>query len=159
VKRTRTSLARRAIVWTASGVLSFSAAAWGVGLFQVYWASSAVNERLFVGVVYGIAEISSRSSRHANSPPLPGAHALGFTLHQEWWPPRNRHRWRFVLPLWIPAAGAALTLGAVSFVSRRERTRAGAGHCSFCAYDLSGITGPCPECGSEREPDARRGRV
>lgn len=38
--------------------------------------------------------------------------------------------------------------------SRREAGLARNGLCTACGYDLTGITGPCPECGKERERGA-----
>jgi len=58
----------------------------------------------------------------------------------------------------IPAAYLALPLSilpAMWFVNRlRRRSRAGAGRCANCGYDLRGSPGRCPECGSNAAPAA-----
>ncbi len=42
--------------------------------------------------------------------------------------------------------GLALGLVAVRFGGRQQPD---ARKCSHCGYDLTGITGPCPECGNQ----------
>jgi hypothetical protein len=54
------------------------------------------------------------------------------------------------LPLWIPASAAAIVLVPLGLVEMTTRRRLREGACRSCAYDLTGITGPCPECGKER---------
>ncbi|HZW06485.1 MAG TPA: hypothetical protein VFF65_05125 [Phycisphaerales bacterium] len=46
-------------------------------------------------------------------------------------------------------AGIAFIIGRI--VRRRSRRQARVITCPSCAYDLTGITGPCPECGKERQ--------
>lgn len=48
----------------------------------------------------------------------------------------------YAVPLWMLAFGT----GRLSRARRRRR-----GLCPRCAYDLHGVTGPCPECGTPRE--------
>lgn len=62
--------------------------------------------------------------------------------------------WLMELPLWVPTLAAALVLVPVWAIRRTARKRFGAGRCGQCAYDLTGITGPCPECGREQEQKA-----
>jgi hypothetical protein len=47
-------------------------------------------------------------------------------------------------------AGAFALAHQGSLMGRRWWRR-GRGRCPVCAYDLTGLTGPCPECGKERE--------
>lgn len=59
-----------------------------------------------------------------------------------------------IIPLWSGIAldtlafgiGWWLSLAGLSAV--RGRVRAGRGHCAACEYDLTGNSGPCPECGT-----------
>ncbi|MFG0284780.1 MAG: hypothetical protein ACF8R7_10205, partial [Phycisphaerales bacterium JB039] len=38
----------------------------------------------------------------------------------------------------------------LTFLPLRRRLRARRGRCPKCNYDLAGLAGPCPECGTER---------
>jgi hypothetical protein len=67
--------------------------------------------------------------------------------------------WALVAPLWIPATLAGTTFCAVSHHRRHERARMRLGACVACAYDLTGITGPCPECGSKNDVQAMYGET
>jgi hypothetical protein len=59
------------------------------------------------------------------------------------------------LPFWcIGALGAVLLILDKAFCSR-----AAVVNCSACTYDLTGITGPCPECGATPKPKSTRSRV
>lgn len=54
----------------------------------------------------------------------------------------------------IVYASANIGAAAVAAVRRRQLDRYNAGHCTFCGYDLSGVSGEiCPECG--RGPSVR----
>jgi hypothetical protein len=76
-----------------------------------------------------------------------GQDLLGYHTNQ-----KMPGRWAFVAPLWMPSTGAAGVLAALWFVAHAgRRGRQLAGKCTGCGYDLSGLTGPCPECGKERE--------
>ena len=57
--------------------------------------------------------------------------------------------WFLQFPIWFVAAAAALVLGPMWFVGRKVRRWRDAGRCPSCGYDLTGTTGPCPECGGE----------
>ena len=54
--------------------------------------------------------------------------------------------WHAVVPLWIPAVVSASILSVPWTWKRRSHI----GHCPTCGYDLTGIDGVCPECGSPR---------
>ncbi len=64
-------------------------------------------------------------------------------------PPGSRLnvRWQLMVPLYP----FFLALGIPAFLMLRndwrQRRRARIGKCRNCGYDISGITGPCPECG------------
>lgn len=51
-----------------------------------------------------------------------------------------------MVPHWMLLCLTALPL-AVWLTVFVARARIPAGHCRFCRYDRTGITGPCPECG------------
>ena len=61
---------------------------------------------------------------------------------------------RHWFPYWVPAAvfAAAPAARIIIVVSRRRahRTRARAGACPSCGYDLRATPGRCPECGTMR---------
>lgn len=61
---------------------------------------------------------------------------------------------RLVLPLWLPLMASATALWLLWRVGFERRQLALVGRCSGCGYDLAGITGPCPECGTEQERKA-----
>ncbi len=54
-------------------------------------------------------------------------------------------------PLWIPLA-IAFTMLTISarpwFLRARTASRLRRGRCTACGYDLTGLTGRCPECGT-----------
>lgn len=56
----------------------------------------------------------------------------------------------FVLPMWIPLA-ISIVLACLVVARLASAPRRSAENCVSCAYDLTGITGPCPECGKERQ--------
>lgn len=58
------------------------------------------------------------------------------------------------IPLW--AIAVPFVLGAVWFFWRGRRPLPG--HCRKCGYDLTGITGPCPECGLEERGSVSQSR-
>jgi len=59
-------------------------------------------------------------------------------------------------PIWRGLAAGTVVFSLVILAvhqvagnaNRLRRPRLG--RCSYCGYDLTGITGPCPECGTER---------
>jgi hypothetical protein len=60
---------------------------------------------------------------------------------------RYRHTW-IVFPFWLPA-GLLATCGVLPIVRGPVRRwwRTMKGLCIYCAYDLRGSHGKCPECG------------
>lgn len=61
------------------------------------------------------------------------------------------------IPLW--SIGVPLLIaGGVSTMHRR-RTALQGPLCPACGYDLTGIAGPCPECGATPTPKSTRSRV
>jgi hypothetical protein len=57
-----------------------------------------------------------------------------------------------VVPMWFPAASAAIVPVLWLRRRQRERRRVAAGCCSRCGYDLRATPGRCPECGREAGP-------
>ena len=51
------------------------------------------------------------------------------------------------LPLYIPFTLLALPAAFLFYRDRRHVRWAREGRCVWCGYDLSGVTGTCPECG------------
>lgn len=153
------SLLRRIVMCTAGVVLVLSALGLWVSASETRWnpqnpGAGAVG----VGLVRGSLEM------HNWMPFGRGPDAGEFScVHRYprnwWWPDQSGFvlshqtsrgiRWSVMIPLWIPAAGAALVLVAGFSFGRRARARARVrrGLCPACGYDLTGIHGVCPECG------------
>lgn len=55
-----------------------------------------------------------------------------------------------LIPLWIPALGAAMVAVGAWIVDWWLRERKHDGHCRTCGYNLPGIDGPRPECGKRQ---------
>jgi len=143
VRRTRNSLLRRVVMWTARVVLVVSVAGWVASLHYWEWnAGPRAIVRLAVGELRVLGG-EEKATRWRDK--VTGVQVLRFP---------SGTSWEVVLPLWIPTAAATSAHVATYFVSRRSRRWRCAGRCSACGYDLTGITGPCPECGSERETEA-----
>lgn len=54
-----------------------------------------------------------------------------------------------IIPMWIPLGGSIIPTALVPVaMALRARRRAARGHCRACGYDLGGVAGPCPECGT-----------
>ena len=66
----------------------------------------------------------------------------------------NRPRLALRITLMVLSAVSAILLLVAVFRSGRSTLWYFMSKCVACGYDLSGITGPCPECGSERENKA-----
>ncbi|MCC7387300.1 MAG: hypothetical protein IT431_00885 [Phycisphaerales bacterium] len=162
---------RRVVMLAAGVVLAISSAAWVTSLFRVHWASPIAPGRFGpplrqtpnASLENGLAIFCNEQTT------VSGWQAWGFSREHYWWPkskffyyvhPRNRGpRWGICIPLWIPAACSGLTLGGLLVIGRRGRALARKGHCPTCNYDLTGITGVCPECGMsvDASPRQRRG--
>ncbi len=56
------------------------------------------------------------------------------------------------VPFWFLAAATAVPAAVAFARGRRRRGRAEANVCFDCGYDLRGITGRCPECGTLPTP-------
>lgn len=149
-------------MWAAGVVLILSVAAWVTSHFRVQWAASAppgpfglpLRQTPHASLEYGLATLSNENTT------VSGWEVWGFTREHYWWPKnsffyyvnaRNTPpQWGVFIPIWIPAACSGLTLGAMIMIGRRGRAFTRVGHCPTCHYDLTGIDGVCPECGSER---------
>lgn len=143
MRRTRTSLLRRTVMWAAGVVPVVSVAAWLASLFGVGWGFST-------GVV-GVSEGAFIVFRQRQSNPYPSGWITGeASLYQHWWPWDLWSPGLVIVPLWLPATLAAVSLTWTSLVGRHARVQRRRGFCPSCGYDLTGLTGPCPECGRER---------
>ena len=60
-----------------------------------------------------------------------------------------------IIPLWtmviVMSLGSVITWCLVGGTRLFEAR----GHCVKCGYDLAGIDGPCPECGTNQSPLAK----
>jgi hypothetical protein len=157
VRRTRVSLLRRAVMWGAGVVLTVSVVAWVLSMFR---PSLAIPYPRWTRLFLAEGGLEVRRTM------IPGeSHWTGYVgLYHSWWPRarlkeapivvdmsrltmRNGVTGHIFVPLWIPLAASCGVLVTARLVS----CGVPAGICPSCSYDLSGITGPCPECGSERE--------
>jgi len=159
MKCTRTSLLRRVVMWAAGVVLVVSVGACAASLFRVGWQSDdgAFNIEAEGGFLIVF--------NHASPQPPTGWRCEGVRLHLRWWPrsgsgfwstsaghPSGVPRlWMVYIPLWMPLLASGLALWSTFLIGRTARLRTVRGLCPTCRYDLTGITGPCPECGKERE--------
>jgi hypothetical protein len=146
---------RRIVISTAVMVLVVSAAAWMVSFFSVTWLEPGF-PALRVSLSRGVLWIHNQGAMGPSA--VSGWRVHGWDWSLRWWHgglgfvewTRGKDGVPFfglLVPLWMPAAAAALVLACTWFVGRSSRRNAGAGLCPTCAYDLTGITGPCPECG------------
>jgi len=159
MKLARTNLLRRTVMWAAGVVLVVSVAAWVVSLFSVKWLDAGF-PALSVSLDNGVMQIHNHGPSGPSS--RPGWHALGHDRPRLWWPsgvewvewvraPDGTLFFDVFVPLWIPGAAAAILLAPTWFAAHRERRRCQLHSCTTCRYDLTGITGPCPECGGEKQ--------
>ncbi|HZW06480.1 MAG TPA: hypothetical protein VFF65_05100 [Phycisphaerales bacterium] len=147
MRRTRTNLLRRAVMWTAGLVLVVSVAAWLGSVAGWEWRAgprlvlilTCGEVRALVGAVDSIGWEYDSAGVAWPLWRLPKLIEVG-----SW------DLWALIMPLWVPAMVASAVLGGMCL---RDLVigRAAAGCCRACAYDLTGITGPCPECGKERK--------
>ncbi len=148
-------------MWMAVVVLVASIVGWSASYFAVQWTGRS---EVAVALRAGELRVSSWASlvdlgEYGEHSPLPrrGWQASPFRWPRIWrWRPTWLSAsgvWLVSLPLWIPAAAAAVVLGVAWRGGRRARARAG--RCEHCGYDLTGIVGACPECGFARRADRR----
>jgi hypothetical protein len=63
---------------------------------------------------------------------------------------RKRGRsWAVGTPIYVPLAPIAISTIVLFFRDRRRVRWRREGRCVGCGYDLSGVSGTCPECGRE----------
>jgi len=138
---------RRTVMWAAGVVVGFSALAMAISLFNVWYTWKT---ELIVHLCGGGLFVSGMESSFG-----PGFHSGGFMEFSgwSWWPDLDRSppggEWWLEVPLWMPAAASALVLAPGMVMSRARLGRSRGGHCGSCGYDLTGITGPCPEFGKK----------
>ncbi len=58
--------------------------------------------------------------------------------------------WYAIVPHWLLAACAAMLTAGSHLLVLRQRRLDSEGCCAQCGYDLSGLSGACPECGTAR---------
>jgi hypothetical protein len=58
--------------------------------------------------------------------------------------------WYAIVPHWFLAASAAMLTAGSHLLVLRQRRLDSEGCCARCGYDLSGLSGACPECGTAR---------
>jgi hypothetical protein len=85
--------------------------------------------------------------------PGPGWHIEGERRIPEW---RWKVRWstelriqQIAVPLYLPLAVLALPTVWLFYRDRRSVRWSREGRCAGCGYDLSGVSGKCPECGRD----------
>jgi hypothetical protein len=155
-----------AAAWAMSGWIGFEAMyCWvGSGRVSPSWTAS-------IGIVAGrsVIEWSGGDLMYyppESSPPgwtavwgeLPRTDSFGRPTDRSWkWTPE---RWLDVggpgayqgyqyIPLWMPLLVTALPAGWLFHRDRRSVRWSREGRCVGCGYDLSGVSGKCPECGRE----------
>ena len=167
----RTSLLHRIVMWAAGVVLGLSVAGLVACAFRGWWPLSPSGSSVYVGLDSGCLWMAN--VRPATSDGTPGSAVVGMDDPHWWWPGETgfvemssliadevvspasgKLLWGVVLPLWMPATASGAVLVGLWVVGVHQRRRAMAGHCNRCGYDLSGIIGPCPECGREKEREA-----
>jgi hypothetical protein len=149
MRRTRTDELRREVMCAAGAVLALSVALWVASLWGIRWEAKGGESVLLSG-----GWVMAVDMGYPQGPA--GWHMRRFHWPLSWpegvlceWTARRKIVW---VPLWIPAYAAALVLVPMWLVGRSRRRKHPGVLCPSCAYDLTSITGPCPECGSEREP-------
>jgi hypothetical protein len=60
-------------------------------------------------------------------------------------------QWHVAIPLWLPFVVAVAFAAGLWRLDRRRPP----GCCARCGYDLTGITGACPECGGKPDSGLR----
>jgi hypothetical protein len=149
MRRTRTILLRRAVI-CAAGLFVFALGLSLTSAFFVLWSPDGYNA---VTLYDGQASVMGCGQ----GPWQPGwrfGEFSGIDWEGPSWHVASRNNYVIQLPMWIPMAFAGVALVTSAALWRRDcsyNTRARRGRCLSCGYDLSGITGPCPECGKERK--------
>jgi hypothetical protein len=84
------------------------------------------------------------------NPLEPGWHWDFQSSGTQWlsWPSRSQWGGAYV-PLWVPLLTVAAATAALWYLDRRSVRWSHEGRCVGCGYDLSGVSGKCPECGRE----------
>jgi hypothetical protein len=138
---------RQAVIWAAGVGFAISASAWVGSLWLVSWGSGNGG-----GVLLMRGEVIVCNNYPGFLPP--GWNAAGLV-----WPPEflGLPTWSADGPFWLlsinlcwPVAIMAALFGASVLFWKRNCASSEAAHCPTCNYDLTGIDGVCPECGSER---------
>ena len=144
MRDTRTSLLRRAVMWAAGVVLVMSVAALPVSRLGVSWCGA--DRQWWAALREGQVWVGHPAS---GGPGASVPHGWSTRWQPALWVPAAgaRRGWWHRVHLWTPlvAGGAVLLAGWATGL--RALKVAPSGFCSVCHYDLSGITGPCPECG------------
>jgi hypothetical protein len=60
---------------------------------------------------------------------------------------KRGHSWAVGAPLYVPLAPLALSTIVLLSLDRQAVRWSREGRCLGCGYDLSGVSGKCPECG------------
>lgn len=156
----RRGIFRRIAASTATLTLLLSVATWALSMFRPKLAMPYPRWTTIV-LLEGGVEIHRTM--------LPGeSRWIGYVgPYHSWWPrarlrtatvvedmsrltTRKAVTGRVFVPLWIPIAGSCMALVFVRFMSRDALPS----QCPSCAYDLTGINGACPECGTHRPPNS-----
>ena len=106
------------------------------------WAYTVVVRSGLVGVSSS-EEISGIKSNWTSDPVRPGE-SFGRRFHFGF---KNVSAWFVIVPLWAPAAAAAVPAAGAFWYMRRKWLGRQQGLCPTCAYDLRATPGRCPECG------------
>jgi len=159
VTRTCTSLLHRIVMWAAGVVLVVSVVAWvtslaNIGCIQGDGVGAWLHRgELHLNNLAAHAPFEMERGWHVEGLAWPrwrwpvGEHVLGF--YDEVRPPGI---WRVQIPLWVAITLAAVAFTPAYFAGYKGRRWRATRHCTTCRYDLTGLTGPCPECGKERQP-------
>src|SRR5262249_26518553 len=138
--------------WVGAGLCAVMLASWGASRWILIKVTHVGEYSSLAGVSNGgIFVLWFRgSARHW---PGPGWHIDGERCGPAW---RWRAGWdtelgitRVAIPLYTPFTLLGLPTAFLFHRDRRSVRWAREGRCVWCGYDLSGVTGPCPECGRE----------
>lgn len=134
---------RRGIQYLAWAALALSLAAWGASYSRSGWVAAPGGYGVLLddGAVY--------LGKGARVYSVLGA-SQAVTVRPALGTPPIYIKTGFVLPLWLTFMLAAVALWAAWRFGLERRQAALVGRCVGCGYDLTGIDGVCPECGSER---------